>query len=286
MSLKATAPSPVIRWSNRVLDFSQRPLVMGILNITPDSFYEQSRLFSPDKALTKAQEMIQHGADIIDVGGESTRPASRQVSIDEELKRVIPVIQELRKKSDIIISIDTMKKEVAEEALKQGADMANCVSGLKNDEAFGRLLAKRQIPVILMHMRGTPQTMQNNPFYKDTIIEIKAELNKLVQNALSWGITKEKIIIDPGIGFGKRLEDNLKIIKNLDQIKNLGYPLLIGVSRKSFIGLVLDKPAEQRLIGTITANTVAILQGADIVRVHDVKQAVEMVKIIAAIKNI
>jgi len=259
---------------------------MGILNITPDSFYEQSRLFSPDKALTKAQEMIQHGADIIDVGGESTRPASRQVSIDEELKRVIPVIQELRKKSDIIISIDTMKKEVAEEALKQGADMANCVSGLKNDEAFGRLLAKRQIPVILMHMRGTPQTMQNNPFYKDTIIEIKAELNKLVQNALSWGITREKIIIDPGIGFGKRLEDNLKIIKNLDQIKNLGYPLLIGVSRKSFIGLVLDKPAEQRLIGTITANTVAILQGADIVRVHDVKQAVEMVKIIAAIKNI
>lgn len=286
MTYKVTAPSPIMRWSNRTLDFGKRPLVMGILNVTPDSFYAQSRVLSLDKAIARAQEMIQHGADILDIGGESTRPSSKPVHINQELERVIPVIRELRKKSDILISIDTTKKEVAQEALKQGADIVNCVSGLKNNEEFARFIAQKQIPVILMHMRGTPQTMQDNPYYEDTIKEIKTELKELILNAINRGISKERIIIDPGIGFGKRLEDNLRIIKNLNRIKELGCPLLIGVSRKSFIGLILDKPAEERLTGTITANTIAILQGADIIRVHDVKEAVEMVKIIAAIKNI
>lgn len=285
MPRSTTTPQHNIKWGSKTLDFKSGPLIMGVLNLTPDSFYPASRAATLESALARAAEMIAAGAAILDIGGESTRPGSDPVTADQESVRVIPLIQELKKTHNILISIDTQKLAVAGAALEAGADIVNSVSGLRDDDSFACFIAQQDVPVIIMHMRGNPKTMQNNPVYKDTILEITHELEELIQHALSCGISPERIIIDPGIGFGKRLKDNLLIIKHLKRIKALGYPVLIGISRKSFIGLLLDKPVEQRLIGTITANTVAILNGADIVRVHDVKEAVEMKKVIRAIEN-
>jgi len=272
-------------WGNRTLDFSKGPVIMGILNVTPDSFFPGSRAATRVQATESAEAMIAAGADIIDIGGESTRPGSDAVPAAQELERVVPVIREIRRRHDILISVDTRKQQVAQAALDAGADILNTVSALKGDDTFAEFIAGRDVPVVLMHMRGTPQTMQQNPLYEDTITEISGELKALVRHAVACGIKRERIIIDPGIGFGKRLEDNLRIIKHLPRLKALGYPLLIGISRKSFIGAVLDKPVEQRLIGTVTANTVAVLNGADIIRVHDVAEAREMAGIIRAIQT-
>lgn len=226
------------------------------------------------------------GVDIIDIGGESTRPGSKDVSVQEEIERVCPVIETIRRELDTIISVDTTKAPVAEEALRRGADMVNDISALKGDEAMKHLVATRKAPIVLMHMRGTPETMQQNPHYDDTLGEIEAELRGSVQLAVEAGILREHIIVDPGIGFGKRPEDNLRIILHLDRLKEMGFPLLIGLSRKSFLGFVLDLPVEKRLIGTVAANTIAILNGADIVRVHDYSEAVQMVRVIRAIQNV
>jgi len=283
LSCTTVRPARIIRWGGRIMDFNKGPLIMGILNITPDSFYPASRSPSVPEAVARAAEMLEAGADIIDVGGESTRPGSEAMDAGAELARVVPVIREIRKTGDVLISVDTQKAEVAKAALENGADMVNTVSGLKDDNHFAGLIARADVPVILMHMRGNPKTMQDNPVYGDTIAEMSREIRRLIRHARACGIKKERIIIDPGIGFGKRVQDNLRIIRRLDAFKKLGYPLLIGISRKSFIGAVLDRPVAERLTGTVTANVMAVLNGADIIRVHDVKEAREMAVMIRAI---
>jgi dihydropteroate synthase len=281
-----TGGNRTISWGSRTLDFTHKTYVMGILNCTPDSFVPSSRAATIKEAMKSAHEMISAGVDIVDVGGESTRPGSEPVPLEEEIRRVIPVIQALRVDSDVIVSVDTRKKEVAERALDAGADIINDISGLRHNDELARLVARRRVPVVLMHMRGTPKTMQKNPFYKNTISEILRELQPSIAAAIGSGIAPEMIIIDPGIGFGKRIQDNLRIIKELASLKSLKFPILVGLSRKGFIGEILDRPVEKRLIGTVTANTLAILNGANIIRVHDVGDAVEMVKIIDSVRRI
>ena len=258
---------------------------MGILNCTPDSFYPGSRVPGIDQAVQTAQAMIRAGADILDVGGESTRPGSDPVEAAEEIRRVIPVIQRIRKLSNVLISIDTRKVEVAERALAAGADLVNDISALRGGRPLGECIAERDVPVILMHMRGEPKTMQENPRYGDVIAEITEELGESIDFARSCGIRADRIIIDPGIGFGKRLQDNLAILRDLRSLRSLGCPILIGVSRKSFIGMVLDKPVDQRLTGTVAAHMLALMNGADILRVHDVEEAVDTVMMFAAIRR-
>jgi dihydropteroate synthase len=277
------ARNRIITWGRRTLDFNRKTYIMGILNCTPDSFYPESRVSGIEAALKGARRMISSGVDIIDIGGESTRPGSNGVSAKEELERVIPIIKAIRKESDVIISIDTRKREVAEQALNEGADMVNDISGLKRNRKLAELVAERGVPIILMHMQGEPKTMQANPFYSNTISDILKDLQASISFALNAGISKQHIIIDPGIGFGKRIKDNLRIIKELKAFQSLNFPILIGISRKSFIGQILNQPVEGRLIGTITANTLAVVNGADVLRVHDVSDAVEMVKIIESI---
>ena len=281
-----TSGSRIISWGNRTLDFTHKTYVMGILNCTPDSFFPNSRSATIKDAMKSAHEMIEAGVDIMDVGGESTRPGAEPVSAEEEIRRVIPVIQALRAESDVVVSVDTRKKEVAERALDAGADIINDISGMRHNEDLARLVARRKVPVVLMHMRGTPRTMQKNPFYRNTISEILRELQQSVAAAIGAGIRPEMIIIDPGIGFGKRIQDNLRIIKELASLRSLNFPILVGLSRKGFIGEILDRPVEKRLVGTVTANTLAILNGANIIRVHDVADAVEMVKIIDSVRRI
>ncbi|MGO9411356.1 MAG: dihydropteroate synthase [Spirochaetia bacterium] len=276
----------IMSWGNRTLDFTRKTYVMGILNCTPDSFYPGSRATTFKDAMRAGREMIKAGVDIIDVGGESTRPGSDPVDLEEEVRRVIPVVQSLRAESDVMISVDTRKKDVAERALDAGADFINDISGLRHNEEMARLVARRKVPIVLMHMRGTPKTMQRQVYYQNTISEILRELQPSVAAAIGAGIDPSMLIIDPGVGFGKRIQDNLRIIKELASLKSLNFPILVGLSRKSFIGEILDKPVEQRLIGTVTANTLAIINGANIIRVHDVGDAVEMVKIIDSVRRI
>jgi dihydropteroate synthase len=275
----------LMSWGSRVLDFTRKTYVMGILNCTPDSFYPASRNETLREAMKSAREMIGAAVDIIDVGGESSRPGSDPIEPDEEIRRVIPVVQAIRRESDIMISVDTRRREIAERALDAGADIINDISGLKRNGELARLLARRKVPVVLMHMRGTPKTMQKQVSYKNTISEILRELQPSIAAALGAGIAPEMIIVDPGIGFGKRAQDNLRIIRELASLKSLNFPILIGLSRKGFIGEVLDRPVEKRLIGTVTANTLAIINGANIIRVHDVGDAVEMVKIIDSVRR-
>lgn len=258
---------------------------MGILNCTPDSFYPGSRVPGIDQAVQKAQTMIRAGVDILDVGGESTRPGSDPVQAAQEIERVVPVIQQVRKLSDVLISIDTRKVEVAERALSAGADLVNDISALRGGRPLAEYIAERGVPVILMHMRGEPKTMQENPQYGDVIAEITDELAASVDFARSCGIREDRIIIDPGIGFGKRLQDNLAILRDLRSLRSLGYPIMIGLSRKSFIGMVLDKPVDQRLIGTVASHMLALMNGADILRVHDVEEAVDTVMMFEAVRR-
>ncbi len=278
-------PVTRIAWKNRILDFTARIYVMGILNVTPDSFYAESRLWNVETAVAAALAMEAAGADIIDVGGESTRPGSDPVIETEELSRVVPVIRELRRRSGIIISVDTRRRTVAESALATGADMVNTVAGLKDDDDFADFIARADVPVVLMHMRGTPLTMQVQPHYNDTVGEVAGELCELAQHAQRRGVRPDRIILDPGIGFGKRVEDNLRLIRRLGEIKKKGYPILIGLSRKSFLGAVTGRAVEERLAGTVAANTAAALAGADMLRVHDVPAAVDTVRLCAALRN-
>jgi dihydropteroate synthase len=273
----------IYKFGDVEFDFSKRTYVMGILNVTPDSFSDGGRYFTLDLALEHALKMIEDGADIIDVGGESTRPGSDPVPIEEELRRVIPVIKELAKRTKVPISIDTYKSEVARQALDNGALIVNDISGLRFDEKMAEVVAEYKASVVLMHIKGTPKTMQQNPEYKDVISEIYSYLSESVDLALSAGI--KQIIVDPGIGFGKRLIDNLEIIRRLREFKSLGYPILIGVSRKSFIGNILNLPVDQRLEGTAGAVAISVWNGANIVRVHDVKEMVRVVRIVDAIKK-
>lgn len=249
-----------------------RTLIMGILNITPDSFSDGGLFVNIESAIEHANEMIKDGADIIDVGGESTRPGAEAVPIDVELNRVIPVISELSKSTDICISIDTYKSEVAKIAIDNGACMVNDISAM-SDPKMAEVVAKSNVPIVLMHKKGTPKNMQISPHYDSLIDEIKQYLQDRVNIAEKSGISPDKIIIDPGIGFGKTVEHNLEILRRLGEFKSIGKPILVGTSRKSFIGKILniDDPRE-RIDGTSATVAIAIANGADIVRVHDVKQ--------------
>jgi len=256
---------------------------MGVLNVTPDSFSDGGRFMSEDSAVSQALNMTRDGADIIDVGGESTRPGSIPVKADEEIKRVVPVIKRLKALINIPISIDTSKAPVAEAALTSGASMVNDITGLKGDREMADVIAKHDVPVVIMHINGTPRTMQTDPYYEDLIGDITGSFVWSIEMAKDAGVDENKIIVDPGIGFGKRLEHNLRIVKELRRFKMLGRPVMIGLSRKSFIGEVLGAPVNERLIGTTTGLALAISNGANIVRVHDVKEALEVTRMVDSI---
>jgi dihydropteroate synthase len=275
-----------LEFRNRKLNLSSRPHLMGVLNVTPDSFSDGGRFFKLDEAIKQGVSLAEEGADIIDVGGESTRPGSEPVSLEEELRRVIPVIEELAKRTDVPISIDTYKSKVVKEALDSGAQMVNDISALRFDPEMKNVVTYYRIPVALMHIKGTPKNMQENPFYENVVEEIKDYLKESIKLAKDAGIDEDKIIIDPGIGFGKNLEDNLKIIRNLKEFTDLGRPLLIGVSRKSFIGKILDLPVKERLEGSLAALAVSIMNGANILRVHDVKESKRVARLVDAILRI
>ncbi|MDP2637362.1 MAG: dihydropteroate synthase [bacterium] len=261
---------------------SKRTLIVGILNVTPDSFSDGGLFFDKEKAIAHAKKMIQEGADIIDIGGESTKPGSDSVSEEEELKRVKPIIERLRKETAVPISIDTYKPRVAEECLKMGAQIVNDVTGLRNEEMI-QVVARYKAPVVLMHMKGVPKSMQEDPTYTDVVQEIKEFFKERIWAAREAGI--QDIILDPGIGFGKTLKHNLQILKRLGEFKELGYPILVGTSRKSFIGkLTGDSSVEDRLEGSIASMVIAIMNGATLVRVHDVKPAKRAIQISDAIK--
>lgn len=253
---------------------------MGVLNVTPDSFYDKGRFYDAERALSHALEMERDGADIIDIGGESTRPGAEDVSTQEELKRVIPVIEAISKRSRITISIDTRKSVVAEAALRAGAKIVNDVSALTGDPAMAEVVAKHEASVVLMHMKGTPKDMQIEPKYDDVVNDIIGSLKKSVTIARRSGIPKENIIVDPGIGFGKTVAHNLEILRRLEEFKEMGFPVCIGTSRKSFIGKLLgsDDPME-RLSGTIATSAIAVMKGASILRVHDIKENLAAAKI-------
>ena len=275
---------PIFNIRNKEFDFNKHVFIMGILNTTPDSFSDGGRFNDIDRALKHAEEMLKDGADIIDVGGESTRPGAEKVPQDVEIERTAPVIAAIRKEfKDAVISIDTYKSEVAKKAIENGADIINDISGLRFDENMAPLAAKYDIPVVAMHIKGTPKNMQKNPHYDNAIKELLTYFAERIKALNNAGV--EKIIIDPGIGFGKRLRDNLQIIKHLDAFTIFNLPILLGVSRKSFIGAVLDEPTDKRLVGTLAANMQGAQNGANILRVHDVKAHVEAVKMLEAIKN-
>jgi dihydropteroate synthase len=265
--------------------FGKNTLIMGILNVTPDSFYDGGRSYGPDKAFEKANELYRDGADIIDIGGESTRPGADTVSLWEEMDRVCPVIEAITGRIDIPISIDTYKSEVAEEALKLGASIINDISGLTFDEKMTNIAAKYSSYVVIMHIKGTPKNMQVNPVYENLLDEVYTFLENSKEKALISGVDKDKIIIDPGIGFGKSFEDNYRLLNNIGFFKKLGVPLLIGLSRKSLIGKLYDKDYD-RLSATIALNSISALNGADIVRVHDVREHYLALKSVEMLKEI
>lgn len=267
-------------------EIGSRTLIMGVLNVTPDSFFDKGRFFDKKKAIDHALGMARDGADIIDIGGESTRPGAKEVNVDEELDRTIPVIEALAKKIKKPISIDTRKARVASFALEAGARIINDISALRHDPLMAGVAASRRAVIILMHMKGLPETMQREPRYKNITKEISAYLKESIRIASKAGIKKEDIIIDPGIGFGKTLTHNLEILRCLRTFKSLGYPVCVGTSRKSFIGKILgsDNP-EDRLTGTIATSAVAIMNGADLIRAHDVKEAVQASRVTDSIKR-
>jgi dihydropteroate synthase len=256
---------------------------MGIVNVTPDSFSDGSAFLNEDRAVEHALKLACEGADILDVGGESTRPGSLPVSEEEETRRVLPVIRKLRPKTGVLISVDTTKSAVARAALEAGADIVNDTSGLRSDPAMAPLIARSGAAVILMHMKGIPRTMQDAPHYDDLFAEVKAFLRDRVREAEAAGIVAERTIVDPGIGFGKTAGHNLTLLNGLDAFQDLGRPVCVGFSRKAFIGRVLGLPPGERLEGTIAAAVISVSRGAHILRVHDVGAVAKAVRVAEAI---
>ena len=275
-----------LRLPSRTLVLGERTLVMGILNITPDSFSDGGRYLDTETAVARALEIEREGADLLDIGGESTRPGSEGVSVQEELRRVIPVLEKLRGRLKIPVSIDTSKSEVAEAAVYQGAEIINDVTGLRADPRLAEIAASRKVPIILMHMRGEPRTMQRQPFARDPMQDVTAGLRRAVAAARRAGVAKSQIIVDPGIGFGKKLEQNFELLARLPELARLGFPMLVGASRKSFVGKVLGGvPSNERVWGTAAAVAASILGGAHIVRVHDVAEMLQVARVADAITN-
>ncbi len=274
-----------LSWLDHVLDLDLKTCVMGVLNVTPDSFSDGGQYLESNTAIERGITMAREGADIIDVGGESTRPYSRKITVSEELDRIVPVIEGLRKELAIPISIDTCKGEVAQEALKAGASMINDISALRLDPDMASIAAEAGVPVILMHMKGMPENMQKNPTYGDLIPEIFDFLEDAIDRSVSAGIKRNLIIVDPGIGFGKTFDHNLKIIKELSRFEALERPVLLGTSNKAFIGHILGKEVYERDTGTMATIAYGVINGANIVRVHNVRRAVETVRMIEAIRR-
>jgi len=265
------------------LQLGKRTLIMGVLNVTPDSFYDGGRYHNLNKAFERGLQMAEEGADIIDVGGESSRPGANPVGEKEELERVIPVIKKLVARIKVPISIDTYKAGVAKKAVDAGASMLNDISALRMDEKMVNVVRNIRVPICLMHMQGTPRSMQRNPRYKDVVKEIFSFLKERVDFCEQAGVDVDRIIVDPGIGFGKTVLHNLEILKNLDQFRSLGRPIMIGVSRKSFIGKVLQLEPEERLEGSLASAIWCMMKGASILRVHDVKETRRALSVIEAI---
>jgi dihydropteroate synthase len=274
----------VIKTRHGTLDLGGRTLLMGIINVTPDSFYDGGKRFDASKAIADGLALIEAGADIVDVGGESTRPGAPPVSAEEELRRVLPVVQGLRRMAKVPISIDTYKAPVARAALAEGADIVNDISALRFDLGMGAVAATEKVPVVLMHMQGAPQTMQAEPRYRDVLREVQDFLAARAAFALSVGVERDHIILDPGIGFGKTLDHNLSLLRGLPSLASLGYPLLVGASRKAFIGKILDVKPDERLEGSLAAAVAAVFGGAHIIRAHDVKETWRALRVADAIR--
>ncbi|MDT8325280.1 MAG: dihydropteroate synthase [Bacteroidota bacterium] len=282
MSLITAAP-PSLRLRERTLDFSRGTHLMGILNVTPDSFSDGGTFDRAESALAHALRMEEEGAVIIDVGGESTRPGAPPVPAEEEIARVIPVIEMLRARSDVPISVDTRKADVAAAAVAAGADMLNDVTALRGDDRMRAIVAAHDLPVVLMHMQGDPATMQQRPRYRDVVAEVLAFFRERIAFCRSQGVSR--VIVDPGIGFGKNLQHNLALLRALPRFRDLGCPLLVGTSRKSFIGQITGLPVGDRLAGSIASNVHAALRGAHILRVHDVAAMRAALDVIDAIEH-
>ncbi|MBE9536753.1 MAG: dihydropteroate synthase [Proteobacteria bacterium] len=274
----------MLRCRKGELALSERTHIMGILNVTPDSFSDGGDYIDPGKALERACRMVDEGADIIDVGGESTRPGAKVVPLDEELRRIIPVIERIAKNIKVPLSVDTCKAEVAKKAIDAGADIINDISGLHFDDKMASVAAKAACPVVVMHIKGRPSDMQKNPEYKSLMGEVIVYLRDSMDIALDAGVDPESIIVDPGIGFGKSFEDNLSILRNLEELKVLGRPVLVGASRKSFVGHLLgEAKVEDRLEGSLAASMFSAANGAHILRVHDIKETKKAVTVTDAI---
>lgn len=274
-----------IRAGDRRIPLGPHPLIMGVLNITPDSFSDGGRFLAPRQAIDQAQEMVEAGADIIDVGAESTRPGAECIDVEEEFRRLNPVLQILGKQCSIPISVDTRKAEVARMALDLGAHVINDVSALRFSQEMGNVVAEYQAGVVLMHMEGDPETMQDCCHYDNVVEDVKRFLLDRIEVAVSYGISREQILIDPGIGFAKNTAQNLCLLNGLSSFESLNQPVLVGVSNKSFIGSVLNRPVSERMMGTAAAVAIAVLQGAQVVRVHDVEQMRDVVAMATAIKD-
>ncbi|MAA60076.1 MAG: dihydropteroate synthase [Pseudomonadota bacterium] len=278
---RPASPENGLQCGGRFLDLS-RPVVMGVLNVTPDSFSDGGRFFCKDEALAQARLMVEQGAAIIDIGGESTRPGAAPVSEQEELDRVVPVIEALAGAIDAVVSVDTSTPAVMREAAAAGAGMINDVRALERPGAL-ECVKNTALPVCLMHMQGQPESMQNNPLYQDVLNDVYTYLQARLEACGSAGIAPERIVLDPGFGFGKTLQHNLSLLKHLDQFTKLECPMLVGMSRKSMIGAVLDKPVAERLHGSVAAALIAVQSGAAIVRVHDVAPTVDALKVWSAV---
>lgn len=283
---REAGPPRAVEAGRYELDVGGRTLVMGVLNVTPDSFSDGGKYYSMESARDRALEMAESGADMVDIGGESSRPRAEPVSLEEEIQRTIPVIEALQGEIDVPISIDTCKTEVARRALDAGAVIINDISGLRFDQGMIPLAAGTGAPVIIMHMQGTPRDMQQDPGYQDVAADIMRFLRQRSLEAIAGGVKPGQIMVDPGIGFGKTVEHNLEIMRRLDEFKSLGFPLVLGTSRKSFIGSVLGRPAEERIMGTAATVAFAIDRGVDVVRVHDVEEMVDVVRMVDAMRGI
>jgi dihydropteroate synthase len=274
----------MLQLNKHVFDL-KRPLIMGILNITPDSFSDGGQYLTLDEALKRAHQMIEEGVDIIDIGGESTRPGSEPVSADEELKRITPIIEVLKKKSDIAISVDTYKPQVMKEVIGMDVAMINDVYALSQPGAID-IIKQSHVGICLMHMQGTPKTMQQNPHYTNVVSEVKLFLEARAKHLMSEGIDKSRIILDPGFGFGKTFEHNIELLQQLESFQTLKLPLLVGLSRKSFIRKILNGDYDDHLSGSISAAIFSVIKGAKILRVHDVKETKSALKIINVAQGI
>ena len=276
---------PLLKIRDASFDFQNKKYLMGVLNPTPDSFSDGGLYQDTQQAIKHALEMIRDGADIIDIGGQSTRPDAKIISAKKELSRVIPIIKDLRTRSNIPISIDTYYSEVADAAIENGADIINDISAGSFDSEMLKTAAKHNCPIILMHMQGNPQNMQKNPTYNNTVIDILDHLKESANSAIQSGIDPNQIIIDPGIGFGKNLEQNIEIISNINMLTSIGYPVLVGLSRKSYIEQITGAKIDDRINETIASNALVLYNGASIIRVHDIKEHKKIIRLINAFKN-